>query len=460
MSEQSEEASSSETHAHPGGGDRRIAFERLRERTDELELIISGLTAFALLAVPSRLFASWAQADAHAEGYWELVLMFGYMIGSGLCYTLAAAFIAHLAVRAYWVGLIGLRAGFPKGIRWQSIGTLGPIARAFYRARLPDLMTAIDRTDRAASILFAMATLVALLILWSGLAMAAVLSLASLLGLIAGAAQLFTLLTVFGAYVLLMALVTGATLFDAILVKRRPQLVQAPAARRFVESALRLNSVILPIRMIMPVQLTLHSNTSGRVFVGGLFVILFLAPMIGVTHVLGSSLFSLTGGYHAIDSDAVEYGQLSAHYEDQRGNEDVLRRYPMIPSDQIDSAHLRLFIPHLPSRDNRLLREHCPALEKPRASIAEAQQRVACVAALWSVTLDGEPVSLDGFLPAERRDLGLRGLQGYLAMAGRSPGRHDLLLVWNAAGEDTGRMRRREYRIPFWFSPGYELGID
>ena len=29
----------------------RVAFERLRERTDELELIISGLLAFALLTV-------------------------------------------------------------------------------------------------------------------------------------------------------------------------------------------------------------------------------------------------------------------------------------------------------------------------------------------------------------------------------------------------------------------------
>lgn len=33
----------------------RVAFERLRERTDELEPIISGLLAFKLLTVPGRI---------------------------------------------------------------------------------------------------------------------------------------------------------------------------------------------------------------------------------------------------------------------------------------------------------------------------------------------------------------------------------------------------------------------
>ena len=460
MSGKTEETSVDETSEHIEAGGRRIAFERLRERTDELELIISGLTAFALLAVPSRLFDAWAQADTHAAGYWEMVLLFGYMIGSGLSYTLAAAFIAHLAVRAYWVGLIGLKASFPQGIRWQSIGTLGPISRAFYRARLPDLMAAIDRADRAASILFAMATLVALLILWSAMLLAVVLALASLLGLISGASERFAVLLPLAVYGVLMTLVTAGTLFDAVVVKRRPDLAGAPRARRFVEGVLRLNSVILPIRMIMPVQLTLHSNTSGRAFAIGLFVILFMAPMIGVSHVLGSRVFSLMGDYQAIDGDTVEYGQISAYYEDQRSAADLLLRYPMIPTDQIASAHLRLFIQHLPGRDNRLLSERCPALAEAGEAIDIAKRGTACVAAMWTVTLDGEPVALDGFLPAERRDLGMRGLQGYLSMAGRQPGRHDLLLIWNADGDETGRIRRREHRIPFWFSPGYELEVD
>ncbi|MBX3724855.1 MAG: hypothetical protein KF823_02955 [Xanthomonadales bacterium] len=439
----------------------RIAFERLRERTDELELIISGLIAFALLAVPSRLFEAWAQADVHAGSFGQFVLMFGYMIGAGLCYTLAGAFIVHLAVRGYWVGLIGLKACFPEGIRWERIGTLGPIARDYYRARLPDLMSAIDRADRAASVLFAMVTLIGLLILWSGVALIAVLGLAWLFGLASGAGESTALLVAFGLYVLVMSAVTVSALVDAVLVRRRPALAQLPWLRRLVERLLAFYGWLLPQRLILPVQLTLHSNTSGRAFVAALFVIMFVASLVGIGHVVGSRAFTVIGAYEAIDTDAVEHGMASAHYEDQRGPGDRLLRWPMIPSDQVGRAHLRLFIPHLPARDNPLLASRCPAPTGDDAGAGAARTaRLACLAGLWTVTLDGAPVDLGTFLPAERRDLGLRGLQGYLSMAGLAPGRHDLRLVWNAGAGTTGASRERSFLIPFWLSPGYDIGRD
>ena len=40
------------------------------------------------------------------------------------------------------------------------------------------------------------------------------------------------------------------------------------------------------------------------------------------------------------------------------------------------------------------------------------------------------------------------------------PGRHDLRLAWNGQdGGASGMMRKREYRIPFWFTPGIELAV-
>lgn len=443
----------------PSAPQPRIAFERLRERTDELELIISGLIAFALLAVPSRLFEAWAQADVHAGTFGQFVLMFGYFVGSGLCYTLAGAFIVHLAVRGYWVGLIGLKACFPDGIRWERIGTLGPISRAYYRARLPDLMSAIDRADRAASVLFAMATLVGLLILWSGVALIAVLVLGWLFGLASGAGTSIALMAAFAFYVVVMGVVTLGALVDAVLVRRRPALAQLPWLRRLVERLLAFHGWLLPQRLVLPVQLTLHSNTSGRVFVLALFTVMFIAPLVGLGHVIGSRAFTVAGAYEAIDADAVEHGMASAHYEDQRGPRDRLLRWPMIPSDQVGRAHLRLFIPHLPARDNPLLASRCPAPTGDDAGAARAA-RLACLAGLWTVTLDGDPVDLGTFLPAERRDLGLRGLQGYLPMAGLAAGRHDLVLVWNPGGDERDDEREFRYRIPFWLSPGYDIGRD
>ena len=62
----------------------RIAFERLRERTDERELIVSGLLAFALLSVPGLSFDYWVSMSIHVDGFLESALMFLYMFVAGL----------------------------------------------------------------------------------------------------------------------------------------------------------------------------------------------------------------------------------------------------------------------------------------------------------------------------------------------------------------------------------------
>lgn len=72
------------------------------------------------------------------------------------------------------------------------------------------------------------------------------------------------------------------------------------------------------------------------------------------------------------------------------------------------------------------------------------------------MTLDDVPVPLDAFVATERRDLGMRGLLGYIDVSGLRPGLHRLRLEWNAAGGESGHLRRREYLIPFWFTPGID----
>ena len=139
-----------------------------------------------------------------------------------------------------------------------------------------------------------------------------------------------------------------------------------------------------------------------------------------------------------------------------RAEHDALLRYPMIPSDRIAETHLRLFIPHQPQRDNALARRLCPMLTDGRNTAegaAATRNAIDCMAAMWTVSIDGTAIPLADFVPLERRDLGMRGLVGYIPLGDRQPGRHTLELVWNADGGDTGKQRRREYRIPFWFIP-------
>lgn len=454
-----------ETMPQPGNDSQppasRVAFERLRERTDELELIISGLLAFALLTVPGRIFDSWASNAIHVEGLFEYALQFGFIVSAGLSYALAFAFIVHLAIRGYWIGLIGLKSTFPDGIRWDRVPFMGAVARAFYQERVGDLGSTIDRADRAASILFAMTILFALTIAWVGVLAVVMILLGGTVGSAFPGGERATRIILVAGYFLFLAASVAPLVLERLIARRQAAGKPSPLLQRIVRGLLRVFGFLIPQRLIMPVQLTLQSNLHGRGFMAVYVAVIALAMLIGSVQVFNSALFAMINRYQVVTSEAVDHGMLSAHYESLRSEHDRLLRYPMIPADRIAEAHLRLFIPHQPKRDNPLAREHCAALPGGRNEArgqAAATGARDCIATLWRATLDGKALALDDFVPIERRDLGMRGLVGYVPIGALPTGRHDLVLVWNPDGETSGPQRRREYRIPFWFTPGVDQG--
>lgn len=430
-------------------------FGRLRERTDELELFISGLLAFALLAVPGYLFDAWARSSLHTEGMYFQVLWFAFSISVGMCYVLAVALIAHLTVRGFWIGLVGLKSHFPKGVDWDHLQKMGPVARAFMRSRDGGLDGSIQRADRLATMLFS-TTLMCVQTLAGTLVMAIIiLGLAMLVGAVSGGSE--TAATVFVCVVLASLLVVGAlpAMMEKSIARREARGKPAHRQRRVLETVLGALQRVPLMRLIQTMQLTMQSNLRSRYFMLAYMGAIMVAMMLGGLQVAGSVKFSLFNRYQVITEEAVDHGMLSAHYESMRSAHDQLLPYPMIPSDTINGSQLRLFIPHRPQRDNTVARQRCPQLPgglNEAEGAAAATAAVDCLAQLWVVQLDGKPVDVRAFVPMERRDVDMRGLVGYLPMAGLAPGRHDLHLVWNDPGPKRGADRRREYFIPFWYS--------
>jgi hypothetical protein len=440
----------------PTAPDHEGRFARLRERTDELELFISGLLAFALLAVPGRIFEAWATSTVHTEGVYGYALWFGFSTSVGLCYVVAVALIAHLAIRGYWVGLIGLKVHFPDGIRWERIPLMGRVSRVFYQARVGSLDGVIANADRAASTLFSATLLFALTMVLIGAGAVLLFAVAGAIGALFGNADRFMLI-IAGLFFTVLVLSNCVPLvLEKVIARRHLRGVASPGLERITHRVLAFNQWLIPMRLLLPVQLTLQSNRYARNFMVAYFVAVMVAMSIGGLQAISSAKFSLFNRYEVITTEAVDEGMVSAHYESLRADHDRLLRYPMIPTDVVEGALLRVFIPHQPQRDNELARRLCGALpggeNRLRGPAAETAA-VQCVARFWAVTLDGTPVALDGFVAMERRDLEMRGLVGYLPLSALSPGRHDLRLVWNAGGPERGAMRHREFRIPFWYAP-------
>jgi hypothetical protein len=435
-------------------------MERLRDRTDELELIISSLTIFALFSIPGWLFDKIADIYTHLSTSLVIASTVGTMLLAGTSYGLAACFVVHLMSRAYWVGLIGLRTVFPDGINWNRTPGLGPLSRQYYRDTLPDLDTIIKSTDRLASSLFAVISMLTLSVLWFGVILVAILVVSGAIGARFG-------LTNAGIGIgtaLLLVVFLGVPIFvyllDAQLASRIPRLRDNRIFVACVRVLRRIAGLAYPQRLVLPVQLTLQSNTRPAAFFVALTLSVVAIVAVGNIRATSWGNFTLSGEFTYLDSAQVREGFRSTYYEDMPSSLDRLRGWPRVDSFNQSGSFVRLFLPYQPLRDNLVLDQLCGSAE-------EAADRVACLRQLWTVSIDGRLVSMANFESAERADLGMRGLIGLVPLTGLEPGLRRIEVIWNAnAAEEAAPPDDRyaefnsTYVIPIAFAPDFEMTLD
>lgn len=436
------------------------AMERLRDRTDELELIISSLTIFALFSMPGWLLDKIADTYTHLSTSLAIAGILTGTLLAGVSYVLAACFVVHLMARAYWVGLIGLRTVFPEGINWDKTPGLGPLTRRYYRDTLPDLDTVIQKTDRLASSLFAVISMLTLGVLWFGAILIVTLVVSGAVGARFGLTN--TGMGIGG--IVILALFLGVPLLvyllDAQLASRVPRLRDNPVFAGLVRILRRISATAYPQRLVLPVQLTLQSNTRPLVFVFAMAIGVVLIIAIGNTRTAAWRNFTISGEFVYLDTEQVQQGFRSTYYEDMPGPVDRLRAWPRVDSFEQTGSYVRLFLPYQPLRDNLLLDQFCGSAE-------ETPDRIDCLRQLWAVSIDGTPVPMSGFESAERADLEMRGLIGLVPLTGLEPGMRRIEVVWNPDGADeTAPLDDRytqvssRYVIPIAFAPDFELPLD
>lgn len=458
--------------------DARISFERLRERTDELELLISGLCLVGLLAVPGWLLSLYAEYFARLPVLLLAASATALPMLIAIAYALAACLILHLVVRAYWVGLIGLRAVFPDGIDWNS-PSIGPVQRGRLQHRLPHLDAAIARADGWASTVFAVFVLAALVLACVGFWTTLIFVVAALLGGQVGGTNRWINI---GINAFVASIIVGPLLLwlaDGMLARRWPALAGWRLFRWPVAFIAGVLGVLFPERLVGPVRLALQSHAPRAVFLPLFAVLVLGVPWAGLSAFRGIGGIDRLGTQTRVQGADLRQGLRSAHYESLRTPVDGLRPLPLIPAPIQQADWLPLFLPYVAMRDDPLLAHRCAArpadaggdagpvasadsdaaaLAREAADRARTAAASACLATLWSVTLNGAPVALDRFIVAERADLGLRGLAGFIDLRGQTPGPQTLDVVWRPRPEtdpplDDYLPERQANAIPFVWSP-------
>jgi MFS family permease len=435
-------------------------MDRLRDRTDELELIISSLTIFALFSLPGWLFDKIADIYTHLSTSLAIASTVGTTLLAGTSYGLAACFVVHLMARAYWVGLIGLRTVFPGGINWNKTPGLGPLSRQYYRDTLPDLDTVIQNTDRLASSLFAVISMLTLSVLWFGTILTVILVASGAIGSRFGLTNAGMGVGTAVLLVVFLGIPILVYLLDRQLASRAPRLRDSRIFAGVVQLLRRIAGLAYPQRLVLPVQLTLQSNTRPVAFFVALTLSIIVIVAVGSTRAAAWRNFTLSGEFSYLDTTQVQEGFRSTYYEDMPSPLDRLRGWPRVDSFNQSGSFVRLFLPYQPLRDNLVLDQLCGSAE-------EAPDHVSCLRQLWTVNIDGKSVSMANFEPAERADLGMRGLIGVVPLTGLKPGLRRIEVVWNPnAAEESAPLDDRyaqinnRYVIPIAFSPNFEMSLD
>lgn len=479
-----------EGRASPYSGDApqqssgRVSFERLRERTDELELLISGLALFALLGMPGWLWERFETFYARMPVEVVAGVIVLLPILSGICYVMALLFLSHLAVRAHWVGLIGLKAAFPDGVKWGRIRGIGPITLTRLRERLPDLDRGIERADLVASTLFSLITFTAIALGILGSWMTLLFVLGGVFGTSLGGTNWFiniALTTLFACFV-------GAPILrwvlDGVLARVFPRLAQNGAWQAIVELVGWVERLFMPTRLIGATRLALQSHLLPRTFFACFVLLVLGIAMASNSWFQSGRGFDLFGSQTYVTGRDLVGGQRSSYYESQRVSRDRARPVPIIPAPVIEQAWLPLLLPYVALMDDPVLALRCSehdaapvpdfdfsaadtdaqALEREAGFDTATERASACLRRLWEVRIDGVVRSLDDFVVTERSDLGLRGLGGYLPLNGLRPGRHRLEAIWRVRPEQDHIAedfvpKRIRHVIPFVWSPESSVEI-
>lgn len=413
----------------------RDALPRHTTPTWEMELLISGATVFALLQLPGALdewFYAWFPRFARPLA--EMVML-PYLYVKTTVYALIFTFVAHLALRGYWVGLVGLRSVHGDGVLWDRLRS-GPTYRHVLQSRTPPVATLVERADNRASLVFGYGVAFALLTITPLL----------LVAIAALATWVFQIVTRgYFAWQQIWLVVLALTMVPLFLALGIDRLI----GRRLAPDGLAARMLARVFRVYLALGMSSASSYPMLVFIsragqkrGGLLLGVAVTALFGLTIV---QLMMREGELDVGSYGALALGEPGApralrneHYAEYRRGADLSSTAPFIPAEVVRSDWLKLFVPFRPGRDTQGLEKECAPAgdsvdteglhpeERLRLAADAARTHVLdCLARVYAPTLDGQPVAVS-FEAADDPGSGLRGAVAMLPVKALAPGRHEL----------------------------------
>ncbi|MBW8311663.1 MAG: hypothetical protein K0M64_06455 [Rhizobium sp.] len=425
------------------------ALPRRTTPTWEMELLLSGATVFTMFQATQAMTAWGGGLIPRLAENPRMIFGVLFTYGNGALTLLTMAFAFHLLLRAWWVALVGLESVYPGGPRFDRLRG-GPIHRALMVRRWKPMPERIEAADNLATLVFVLGISLALILVPISALVSALFLLALLAGWLLGRPESTSAL-----FALLSVLTFLPMMFAAVLDKRRgDKLAPGSFLHRACEKTLEFYSRIGMGRDSNPMVTVFQTNVGEKKGMVVVFIVM-LAGMLGSTAGLALTRNQLgLGSYAAFPTpqrgmaDSVDGRNYASMHEPG-----AIPAVPFVPAPVARGDYLALVVPYVPALHGRLF-ARCGGGDSPKPLDADERERrrarLACVAAGFTVTLDGQPAPPPQWYADPRRDL--RGLLYMLPVATLSPGRHELAVMPPEPGDEKARDEdvTLPWIIPFW----------
>jgi len=437
-------------------------LKELLGKSWNLELLISGAAIVFAGFLPEwaeRAYYLQQQYVALADGgpFSSLPLL-AYAFFKMVTWLLIAAFVVHLVMRAFWVGLIGLQAAYPEGIRYERIPNVAPAVRKFQEGKLGRLDDFIRRLDRLCSQVLALAFLIALMGVAVGLAY-------NILFWTMQAIQILLpqkiAVGLYGVLVVGIMVVGIAVLWINLRAKNSKVL-----AEKYGHQAARLSwglsSATMPLLMrpIMYLSLAFMSNVSPRRYywmLGGVSVLLMVGVFVIVAQKMGEikqrNLLEIRDWYSVGDPARLLQSDAYDNLRPLSGHIPPLS----IEADVVEGPFLRVFAAY-PKTLDAAINKVCPApvlpdsLRRDRRVRYLDSLRLACLNRFFQLSVNDSLYREPGWVFHEKDGaVPVKGLLAYLPTASFLSGKNVLTL---RTPHPTKPDSLNEAAVlPFWFAP-------
>ncbi|MEQ9310781.1 MAG: hypothetical protein RLN90_15090 [Balneolaceae bacterium] len=438
-------------------------LQRVAEQSWEPELLISGLAIFATIQIPQYVmdFYQYYRFNLQLDSGFIDELMPMLVVGVVLTAlkVLSIAFVFHFIVRAFWVGLMGLRSVFTEGIQYDKL-EYSELYRSEMKKRIGTQDSFLLAADRLASLIFSTAFLFVLYMIGVGF-------LYSVFFLLMNGVKLMVSEEIFDLYSTIILISAGVLLISisivSLVLNMKKYRDQEKFARIHFKITWYVGLVFYPF-IYKPIQFLVLSFASNipknkNQIYGIIFFAVFMGIfMNAIFNLMNVNLIQPRDFYTARSSASTI---LPENYESEFDG--LFFDRPTMNSPYVKKGeYFSLFIPYSKMLD-RKLGEYCeeatPADSLSRYERRKQinQQNIKCTNQFFTVTLNKKDTLESDFLFYNHSRTDQAGFKSMFMLSDTlDTGKYELgvyrpvLDEADAERDSLGQLMSYEEEIPFW----------